>query len=164
MSHDTQIALTSVLEDLDLVRETGRLQRQHLGKCLDAFAKACEVEGFPYLQSSSVVGVSGWVNLGSLLPEQSFAGELALLRHLGHVTGVLLSAGHFSFSKEPGWFSCCFGQCTSPDAVTVAFERISKEKERISSREAVGIQLINMTPRDYERAENIERGVFLKRI
>ena len=157
LSHHTQEALTSVLEDREFVREAGRLQCQHLGECFDAFAAACEAEGFPYLASSTMAGMSGWVHLGSLLPEQSFAGERALLRHLLHKADVVLSAGHSSFSKEPGWFSCCFAQCVSPDAVAAAFKRISIEKERISSREVVGVQLISVAPSDAKHVEDIER-------
>jgi hypothetical protein len=45
----------------------------------------------------------------------------------------------------------------SPDAVAAAFKRISIEKERISSREVVGVQLISVAPSDAKHVEDIER-------
>ena len=43
------------------------------------------------------------------------------------------------------------------DAVAAAFKRISIEKERISSREVVGVQLISVAPSDAKHVEDIER-------
>ena len=72
----------------------------------------------------AVAGISVYVDLSSLLPEQSWEGERRLARLIEQAARVVLTPGESMNEQEPGHFRLCYA-CVTPEVLEIAMERLS---------------------------------------
>lgn len=131
VSSQTQHMLATMLSDESfvdkfLVESSKRLAKRH-----EKFTKGLEevnIKRFP-----SNAGLFCWMNLKSLLKEETFEAELKLWRVIINEVKLNVSPGSSFHCSEPGWFRVCFAN-VDDETVDVALKRIrgfiGKEMEK----------------------------------
>ena len=76
----------------------------------------------PYV--NAVAGISVYIDLSSLLPEQSWEGERRLARLIEQAARVVLTPGESMSERKPGHFRLCYA-CVTPEVLEIAMERLS---------------------------------------
>ncbi|XP_015947781.1 1-aminocyclopropane-1-carboxylate synthase-like [Arachis duranensis] len=121
VSSQTQHMLAAMLSDDEFVDNFLKESSRRLAKRHEYFSKGLEevnIKRFP-----SNAGLFYWMNLSSLLKEQSFEAEMALWRVIINEVKLNVSPGSSFNCLEPGWFRVCFANMDD-ETVEVALNRI----------------------------------------
>ena len=122
LSHPMQMILAEILTD---------------DKFLDGFLDDCratllwshaicvqKLEEMVVPHVGADAGISVYIDLSSLLPEQSWEGERRLARLIEQAARVVLTPGESMNERKPGHFRLCYS-CVTPEVLEIAMERLS---------------------------------------
>ncbi|KAH7513070.1 hypothetical protein FEM48_Zijuj12G0157500 [Ziziphus jujuba var. spinosa] len=121
VSSQTQHLLASMLSDDEFVDNFLAESSKRLGKRYNIFTKGLEQVGIACLKSNA--GLFFWMDLRSLMKEQTFEGEMVLWRLIINEVKLNVSPGSSFHCSEPGWFRVCFANMDD-ETVEVALKRI----------------------------------------
>jgi len=106
VSTQTQFTLTKILEDEQWTNQFIERNQQKLENCYEGMKDAFESIGAKVLPCQGTM--MAWVDMSSLLKEQSFKGEQAFWDDLCNDSKIILTTGNSCFSTKPGMFRVCF--------------------------------------------------------
>ncbi|KAJ1429557.1 Pyridoxal phosphate-dependent transferase, major domain [Sesbania bispinosa] len=136
VSSQTQHMLASMLSDDKFVDKFLEESSRRLAKRHNHFTKGLEEVNISRFPSNA--GLFCWMNLKSLLKEQTFEAELKLWRVIINEVKLNVSPGSSFDCSEPGWFRVCFANMDD-ETVEVALNRIrafiGKETKKIKPME-----------------------------
>ncbi|KAJ1403499.1 Pyridoxal phosphate-dependent transferase, major domain [Sesbania bispinosa] len=136
VSSQTQHMLASMLSDEKFVDKFLEESSRRLAKRHNHFTKGLEEVNISRFPSNA--GLFCWMNLKSLLKEQTFEDELKLWRVIINEVKLNVSPGSSFDCSEPGWFRVCFANMDD-ETVEVALKRIrafiGKETKKIKPME-----------------------------
>ena len=117
-----------------LAESSRRLAQRH-----GTFTKGLEKMGITCLPSNA--GLFFWMNLRSMLKEQTVEGEMKLWRVIVNDVKLNVSPGSSFNCLEPGWFRVCFANMDD-ETVDVALKRIQDFVER-ETKNRSGMIVVN---------------------
>ncbi|XP_054784729.1 LOW QUALITY PROTEIN: 1-aminocyclopropane-1-carboxylate synthase 1-like [Prosopis cineraria] len=143
VSSQTQYMLASMLSDDDFVEKFLAESSRRLAKRHSVFKNGLEKMGIACLPSNA--GLFCWMNLRSMLKEQTIEGEMMLWRMIVNDVKLNVSPGSSFTCLEPGWFRVCFANMDN-ETVDVALKRIKdfvgKEiKKSVKVKHSQGLNL-----------------------
>ncbi|KAI9109916.1 hypothetical protein K1719_018957 [Acacia pycnantha] len=106
VSSQTQHMLASMLSDGDFVNKFLAESSRRLAKRHSLFTEGLEKMGITCLPSNA--GLFCWMNLRSLLKEQTTEGEMKLWRVIVNEVKLNISPGSSFSCSEAGWYRVCF--------------------------------------------------------
>ncbi|KAK7340311.1 hypothetical protein VNO77_21013 [Canavalia gladiata] len=121
VSTQTQHFLAAMLSDDRFVERFLEESSRRLAKRYSHFTKELEKVNITCLPSNA--GLFFWMNLRSLLKEQTFEGEMMLWRVIINEVKLNVSPGSSFSCSEPGWYRVCFANMDD-ETVDVALKRI----------------------------------------
>ncbi|XP_061338967.1 1-aminocyclopropane-1-carboxylate synthase 1-like [Gastrolobium bilobum] len=121
VSSQTQHMLASMLSDENFVANYLEESSTRLAKRHNKFTKGLEEVNISRFPSNA--GLFCWMNLKSLLEEQTFEAELKLWRVIINEVKLNVSPGSSFNCSEPGWYRVCFANIDD-GTVDVALNRI----------------------------------------
>ncbi|XP_061349890.1 1-aminocyclopropane-1-carboxylate synthase 1-like [Gastrolobium bilobum] len=121
VSSQTQHMLASMLSDENFVANYLEESSTRLAKRHNKFTKGLEEVNISRFPSNA--GLFCWMNLKSLLEEQTFEAELKLWRVIINEVKLNVSPGSSFNCSEPGWYRVCFANIDD-GTVEVALNRI----------------------------------------
>ncbi|KAF7826098.1 1-aminocyclopropane-1-carboxylate synthase 1-like [Senna tora] len=121
VSSQTQHMLAAMLSDDEFVEIFLAESSRRLGKRHRFFTEGLEKMGITCLPSNA--GLFCWMNLRSMLKEQTFESEMMLWRVIVNEVKLNVSPGSSFNCLEPGWFRVCFANMDD-ETVEVALKRI----------------------------------------
>ncbi|XP_028769308.1 1-aminocyclopropane-1-carboxylate synthase 1-like [Neltuma alba] len=121
VSSQTQHMLAEMLSDDDFVEKYLAESSRRLAQRHSVFTKGLEKVGIACLPSNA--GLFCWMNLRSMLKEQTLEGEMMLWRMIVDDVKLNVSPGSSFNCLEPGWFRVCFANMDE-ETVDVAVKRI----------------------------------------
>ncbi|TKY65396.1 1-aminocyclopropane-1-carboxylate synthase 1 [Spatholobus suberectus] len=131
VSSQTQHFLAAMLSDDKFVERFLAESSRRLAARHNHFTKGLEKVNITCLPSNA--GLFCWMNLRSLLKEQTFEGEMMLWRVIINEVKLNVSPGSAFDCSEPGWYRVCFANMDN-ETVDVALKRIrafvGKETEK----------------------------------
>ena len=121
VSSQTQHFLASLLSDDKFVDKFLAESSRRLAKRHNAFTKGLEKVNITCLPSNA--GLFCWMNLRSLLKEETFEDEMKQWRVIINEVKLNVSPGSSFNCSEPGWYRVCFANMDD-ETVEVALNRI----------------------------------------
>lgn len=121
VSTQTQYMLASMLSDEKFVDKFLLESSRRLSKRHEKFIKGLEEVNISRFPSNA--GLFCWMNLKSLLKEETFEGELKLWRLIINEVKLNVSPGSSFNCSEVGWFRVCFANIDD-ETVEIALKRI----------------------------------------
>ncbi|XP_028769301.1 1-aminocyclopropane-1-carboxylate synthase-like isoform X1 [Neltuma alba] len=121
VSSQTQHVLASMLSDDDFVDRFLAESSRRLAKRHNLFTEGLEKMGITCLPSNA--GLFCWMNLRSLLKEQTVEGEMKLWRVIVNEVKLNISPGSSFSCSEAGWYRVCFANMDD-ETMEVALRRI----------------------------------------
>ncbi|KAK4266899.1 hypothetical protein QN277_023759 [Acacia crassicarpa] len=121
VSSQTQHMLASMLSDDDFVNKFLAESSRRLAKRHSLFTEGLEKMGINCLPSNA--GLFCWMNLRSLLKEQTSEGEMKLWRMIVNEVKLNISPGSSFSCSEAGWYRVCFANMDD-ETMEVALGRI----------------------------------------
>ncbi|OIW04850.1 hypothetical protein TanjilG_13690 [Lupinus angustifolius] len=121
VSSQTQHMLASMLSDDRFVDNFLAESKRRLAKRHSIFSKVLEEVNIAKFPSNA--GLFCWMNLKSLLKEQTFEAEMMLWHVIINEVKLNVSPGSSFNCSEPGWFRVCFANMDD-ETVEVALRRI----------------------------------------
>ena len=121
VSSQTQHLLAAMLSDDKFIDNYLKESSRRLAKRHRLFTKGLEEEGITCLPSNA--GLFCWMNLRSMLKDQTFEAEMTLWRGIIDDVKLIVSPGSSFHCTEPGWFRVCFANMDDK-TVEKALERI----------------------------------------
>lgn len=121
VSSQTQRLLASMLSDQEFVDKFLAESTKRLANRYKIFTNGLEQVGIKCLKSKA--GLFFWMDLRSLLKEESFEDEMVLWRVIINDVKLNVSPGSSFHCSEPGWFRVCFANMDD-QTVEVALKRI----------------------------------------
>ncbi|KAE9595464.1 putative 1-aminocyclopropane-1-carboxylate synthase [Lupinus albus] len=121
VSSQTQHMLASMLSDDSFVDKFLAESKKRLAKRHNIFSKVLEEVNITKFPSNA--GLFCWMNLKSLLKEQTFEAEMMLWHMIINEVKLNVSPGSSFNCSEPGWFRVCFANMDD-ETVEVALTRI----------------------------------------
>ncbi|KAK4266902.1 hypothetical protein QN277_023762 [Acacia crassicarpa] len=148
VSSHSQHMLASMLSDDDFVNKFLAESSRRLATRHSLFTEGLEKMGVTCLPSNA--GLFCWMNLRSLLKEQTVEGEIKLWRVIVNEVKLNISPGSSFSCSEAGWFRVCFANMDD-ETVKVALRRIKafvgkeaeKAKNVIQRRSINGLRIIS---------------------
>ncbi|XP_022770501.1 1-aminocyclopropane-1-carboxylate synthase-like [Durio zibethinus] len=123
VSSQTQYLLASMLSDEEFVENFLKESSQRLAKRHRVFTDGLEQVGISCLKGNA--GLFFWMDMRSLLKEQTVEGEMELWRVIVNEVKLNVSPGLSFRCSEPGWFRVCFANMDD-EIVEIALDRIGK--------------------------------------
>ncbi|KAJ1443522.1 Pyridoxal phosphate-dependent transferase, major domain [Sesbania bispinosa] len=121
VSSQTQHFLAAMLSDNEFVENFLAESSRRLGERHNLFTKGLEKVNITCLPSNA--GLFCWMNLRTLLKEQTFEGEMMLWRVIVNDVKLNVSPGSAFNCSEPGWYRVCFANMDH-ETVEIALKRI----------------------------------------
>ncbi|XP_027352117.1 1-aminocyclopropane-1-carboxylate synthase 1-like [Abrus precatorius] len=121
VSSQTQFFLAALLSDDKFVDKLLDETSTRLAERHNHFTKGLEKINITCLPSNA--GLFCWMDLRSLLKEQTFEGEMMLWRMIINEVKLNVSPGSSFNCSEPGWFRVCFANMDD-ETVELALQRI----------------------------------------
>ncbi|KAJ7944963.1 1-aminocyclopropane-1-carboxylate synthase [Quillaja saponaria] len=122
VSTQTQHLIASMLSDDEFVERFIAESANRLAKRYRLFTRGLAKLGIGCLNSNA--GLFLWMDLHSLLKDQTFAAEMALWKVIINEVKLNVSPGSSFHCSEPGWFRVCFANMDD-STVEIALTRIS---------------------------------------
>ncbi|KAL7137528.1 hypothetical protein ABFS83_10G098400 [Erythranthe nasuta] len=127
ISSQTQQLLADMLSDKGFTEKYIRVNRERLRKRYRMIVDGLDKAGIKCLNGNA--GLFCWMNLSTILDEQTKEKELELWELILHEVRVNISPGSSCHCSEPGWFRVCFANM-SEQTLEVALTRIHDFMER----------------------------------
>ncbi|KAI9110092.1 hypothetical protein K1719_019133 [Acacia pycnantha] len=137
VSSQTQHILGEMLSDDDFVEKFLEESSRRLAQRHGVFTKGLENMGITCLPSNA--GLFCWMNLRSMLKEQTVEGEMKLWCEIVNDVKLNVSPGSSFDCLEPGWFRVCFANMDD-ETVNVALKRIQDFVDRETKKKPVKVK------------------------
>ncbi|KAL8039569.1 hypothetical protein ABFX02_10G044500 [Erythranthe guttata] len=121
ISSQTQQLLADMLSDKGFTEKYVRVNRERLRKRYRMIVDGLDKAGIKCLNGNA--GLFCWMNLSTILDQQTKEKELELWELILHEVRVNISPGSSCHCSEPGWFRVCFANM-SEQTLEVALSRI----------------------------------------